>query len=300
MSAFVRIPHDVYVPLLPGRGPGGRGRARTFVWPDNAIEIEERASRAMHYDAVVFQRPEELDGLSERFLGDRVAGRDLPAIYVEHDAPEGSIDGMRHPVADRPGFTLAHVTHFNALFWNGGTTPARVIEHGIVDPGYRYRGDLPRSVAVINEPVRRGRRVGTDLLERFGRVAPLDLFGMGASEIGGVEDVPQERLHDEIAARRVYVHPNRWTSLGLSLLEAMHVGMPVAALGTTEAFEAVPPRTGACSTNVDELVAAVDDFVTHPEHARQTGRRARAYARERYGIERFTRDWDALLREVIG
>ena len=43
-----------------------------------------------------------------------------------------------------------------------------------------------------------------------------------------------------MARRRLYLHPVRWTSLGLSLLEAMHLGMPVVALATTEV-----PRGGA-------------------------------------------------------
>ena len=51
-----------------------------------------------------------------------------------------------------------------------------------------------------------------------------------------------------MARRRVYLHPIRWTSLGLSLLEAMHLGMPVVALATTEVPEAVPPEAGVVST----------------------------------------------------
>ena len=67
-------------------------------------------------------------------------------------------------------------------------------------------------------------------------------------------------MHAELAARRVYVHPYRWTSLGLSLLEAMHLGMPVVALAATEAVEAVPREAGVLSTNPDELGAAVGRF----------------------------------------
>ncbi len=298
MTAFVRGPHRYFVPLVPGRGPDGRGRAQTFFWPDNAIEVDEATSRTMHYDVVVFQRMHEVEHLAPRFLGNRIAGHDLPAVFVEHDAPEGRIDDMHHPIAGRRGFTLAHVTHFNALFWNAPDTDVRVIEHGIVDPGYRYTGELSRAVAVINEPVRRARRVGADLLARFTQALPVDVFGMGASAIGGYEDVPQERLHDQVARRRVYVHPNRWTSLGLSLIEAMHVGLPVVAVATTEAFRAVPREAGACSTDVDELIEAARAYVAHPELARETGVRAREYARERFGIERFTSDWDDVLRGV--
>jgi glycosyltransferase involved in cell wall biosynthesis len=193
-----------------------------------------------------------------------------------------------------------HVTHFNDVFWDAGTTPTRVIEHGIVDPGRRYTGELPRGAVVINEAQRRARVTGTDLLDRFSRAAPVDLFGMDAASLGGIEDLPQEQLHDEMARRRVYLHPIRWTSLGLSLLEAMHLGMPVVALGTTEAYEAVPRAAGVVSTDVDRLADALKRFVADENAAREAGAAAREAALERYGLTRFLADWDGVLEEVAG
>lgn len=90
---------------------------------------------------------------------------------------------------------------------------------------------------MVNQPLRRGRYVGTDLLPFFGSVVPLDVFGMGVTDLPSrlgiptacaFEDLPQFRMHEELARRRVYLHPVRWTSLALSLLEAMHLGMPAA------------------------------------------------------------------------
>jgi glycosyltransferase involved in cell wall biosynthesis len=205
---------------------------------------------------------------------------------------------MRHPAADRPELLVVHVTHFNALFWDTGSTRTRVIEHGIVDPGHRYTGELPRAAVVINEARRRARVTGTDLLDHFSQAAPIDLFGMDAASLGGIEDLPQRDLHDEMARRRVYLHPIRWTSLGLSLLEAMHLGMPVVALGTTEAHEAVPHEAGAVSTRIDVLTAAVRRLIDDPGEAVARGRAARAAALERYGLERFLADWDDVLQEV--
>jgi glycosyltransferase involved in cell wall biosynthesis len=90
----------------------------------------------------------------------------------------------------------------------------------------------------------------------------------------------------------------RWTSLGLSLIEAMFLGMPVVALATTDAVEAVPAGCGAISTDVRRLCAALRRYGTDLEAATADGQRARAYARERYGLERFLSDWDRLLAEV--
>jgi hypothetical protein len=283
-TAFVQGAHEYVVPVRPDRGPDGRGLAQTYDWPDSVSELPPEALADEPFDAIVFQRPHELE-LAAEWLGPR----ELPAFYVEHNAPQGAIAQMRHPMADREDLTLVHVTHFNALFWDAGATPVRVVEHGVVDPGPRYSGELPRAAVVINEARRRGRVTGTDLLDRFGAAVALDLFGIGAI------DLPQAALHAEMARRRVYLHPIRWTSLGLSLIEAMHLGMPVVALGTTEAYEAVPAGAGVVSTNVGVLCDALRRFVADADEARETGARAREAALARYGLARFLTDWDELL-----
>ena len=297
-TALVQGDHEYLLPVLADRGPDGRGRAQTWDWPPAAREVTGEEGPDLDVDVVLLQRPHELERLAESWLGGRRPGRDLPAVYVEHNAPQGRIAEMRHPAADRPDLTIVHVTHFNDLFWDGGSTPSRVIEHGVVDPGYRYTGELPRAVVVINEARRRGRVTGTDLLPRLNGTVPIDLFGMDAGALGGVENPPQHLLHDEMARRRVYLHPIRWTSLGLSLIEAMHLGMPVVALATTEAPEAVPPAAGTVSTDVRLLAEEVRRLVADSGLARERGVAARAAALERYGLERFLADWDDLLEEV--
>ena len=299
-TALVQGEHEYLLPVEPGRGPDGRGRAQTWDWPPAAVEVSRDEARDAEIDVLLLQRPDELDGLSRDWLGDRR----IPTVYVEHNAPQGRIADMRHPAADRDDVDLVvHVTHFNDLFWDCGSTAKRVIEHGIVDPGYRYSGETERAAVVINEAPRRARVTGTDLLARFadGGV-PIDLFGMKAGDVTGpvhaIDDLPQELLHDELARRRVYLHPIRWTSLGLSLVEAMQLGMPVVALATTEAPDAIPAAAGVVSTRVERLTAAARAFLAEPERAREAGLVARRSALERFGLERFLADWDRVLAEV--
>jgi glycosyltransferase involved in cell wall biosynthesis len=297
-TSFVQGQHTYLLPVLPDRGPYGRGRARTWDWPDRAVEVTPQQAADADVDLVVLQRPEELDALAETWLGGRRPGRDLPTVYVEHNAPQGRINELRHPAADRDDVTVAHVTHFNALLWDTGTTPSRVIEHGIVDPGHRYTGELERAAAMANEPGRRQRVTGTDLLPRFERSVPVDLYGIGSEDVGGHGNLDQAEVHDVIAQRRLYIHPYRWTSLGLALLEAMHLGMPVVALDTTEASEAIPGGAGIVSNRWDVIDAGIRELLRDPEQARAMGKAARQAALERYGLERFLRDWDELLEEV--
>ncbi|RUL91341.1 glycosyltransferase [Verrucosispora sp. FIM060022] len=308
-TSFVHGKHRYLVPATPDRGPYGLGRARTYTWPESATEVSPEQLRDAEVDVVILQRPEELD-LATEWLGRR-PGRDLPAIYVEHNTPkDGDVPHSRHPMADRDDLLVAHVTAFNELFWDTGATRTTVVDHGIVPPAVEYTGELDRLAVVINEPVRRWRVTGTDLLPRFAEIAPLDVFGMkvaGLADYLGLpadrlmshDDVPQHRMHAELARRRAYLHLCRWTSLGLSLIEAMSIGMPVVALATTEAAMAVPPDAGALSTRVDTLLAAADRFVAQPQQARRAGLAARAAARERYGLDRFLADWDRLLEEEV-
>ncbi|MFE9693348.1 glycosyltransferase [Micromonospora sp. NPDC005806] len=307
-TSFVHGKHRYLVPVTPDRGPYGLGRARTYPWPEHAVEVTPQELRRADVDVVLLQRPEEFD-LACEWLGRRV-GRDLPAIYVEHNTPKGDVPNTRHPMADRDDLLLTHVTHFNELFWDNGGSRTAVVEHGVVAPTVEWTGELDRLAVVINEPVRRWRVTGTDLLTRFAEIAPLDVYGMGvaglADRLGlpperltSHDDVPQHAMHAELARRRAYLHLCRWTSLGLSLIEAMTIGMPVVALATTEAVEAVPPSAGALSTRVDVLVEAARAFVDDPSAARRAGAQARAAARNRYGLERFLADWDRLLEEEV-
>lgn len=306
MEAFVRGQHEYILPATADGGPWGLGRGGRM-WPDSAIECAPGNLRDAGIDAVVLQRPEEI-AACERLLGRR-PGRDMPAVYLEHNTPRGSVPASVHPLADQSSIPIVHVTHFNELFWDSGRAPVRVIEHGIPDPGYRYTGEREHLGVVINDPVRRWRVTGTDLLPRFARAGRLEVFGMGTGELAAATglgrdeltvrgDLPTRELHTELSGCRAYVHPMRWTSLGLSLLEAMHLGLPVLALAATEAIRAVPPEAGRISSNVEDLVRAAAEMLADPGEARARGLAAREFALEHYGLAAFLAAWDNTLSDI--
>ena len=111
-------------------------------------------------------------------------------------------------------------------------------------------------------------------------------------------DLGQDALHAGLARCRVYLHTPRWTSLGLSLIEAMHLGMPVVAVASTEASRAVPPEAGFVSADVTELVDAVADLMADPELAHRMGKQAREHALASYGLDGFLRNWEVQLGRV--
>lgn len=336
-TSFVQGPDEYLLPVVPDRGPEGRGRARTWEWPASAREVTPEQLRDEEVDVVVLQRPEDLE-LAERWTGRR-PGVDLPAVYVEHNAPPEHAVRTRHPLAERRDIPVAHVTAFNRLMWDCGVAPSTVVDHGIVDPGHRWTGERERLGVVVNEPVRRWRVAGTDILLDVATRVPVDVYGMGMAALeeaaqaweqdGSVDagkkeptddgtgrsrrrshgvrpgpdlvthdDVPQAHMHDLLARDRAYLHPYRWTSLGLSLLEAMALGLPVLALSTTAAPEAVPASAGLVTNDVDALVGAARRWLADPEEARERGLAAREHVLAHYGLDRFLADWQTLLKEV--
>ena len=309
ITSLVQSGHDYLVPVMPDHGSYGRGRAVTPLWPANAVEVVPEDLWDHDVDLVILQRPQELR-LATRWLGRR-PGVDVPAVYLEHDTPGGAAVTTRHPLAEQRDIPIVHVTHFNALVWDNGIAPVTVVEQGIIDPGHRYTGEVEAAGVVVNEPVRRGRAVGTDLLPGILDVAPVDVFGIAADELhraipspggrlGTHPGLTQDEMHVQLARRRVYLHLNRWTSIGLSLIEAMHLGMPVVVLGCTEAPFAVPPGAGCVSVRPAELAEAVARFLRDADAARAAGMAARDFARAHYGLERFLSDWDAVLEGVAG
>lgn len=305
MEGFVRGRHEYLLPVDPARSPWGLGRGGR-AWPDSVQEVPTRRIAQADPDVVVLQRPEEFD-LARELTG-RAPGTELPAVYLEHNAPRPEAATSRHPFADSH-VPVVHVTHFNRLMWDCGAAATTVIEHGVPDPGPLYTGEMGEFAAVINEPLRRGRVAGSDLLPEFASILPVRVYGMGTAGLGpalraaGIhsgDDLPTARLHAAMARRRAYLHLARWTSLGLSLIEAMHLGMPVLALATTEAPRAIPAAAGAVSCDLEELRDVARRWRDDPEEARRRGADARAWAVERYGLERFLERWDAVLAATIG
>lgn len=306
MTAFVQGPHEYLLPVDEDRGPDGRGRAQTWDWPASARELTMERLAGERPDLVVLQRPHEAELLRDG-TGLR-AGIDVPAVYLEHNAPTGTAMGTRHPYAGQDAIPIVHVTHFNRIMWDNGTAPTQVIEHGVLDPGHLYTGEHASLAVVVNEPVRRTRVAGTDLVLQLSRDLPVEVYGMGMDQLaqaapwleGGLhENYRQSALHRALAQHRSYLHPYRWTSLGLALLEAMTLGMPVLALSTTEAPRAVPPSAGLLSNDLGELAQRGRQWLEDPDLAARAGAAARVHALDRYGLERFLADWDALIERVV-
>ncbi len=288
-----QAPHDFYLMMQPGRPSGYGGRCGTLRWGDNVFDQPVETAHAQTFDCILYQ--DDPHYLYDRHRWLSAAQRRLPQLYVEHDPPRAHPTDSRHPVDD-PAVLLVHVTPFNALMWDNGRTPVAVVEHGVTDHGAVWHGELARGITVINQLAQRGRRLGADLFAHARTQVPLDLAGMGNETLGGIGEWPLHELPALCARYRFFFHPARYTSLGLGLLEAMMLGMPVVALATTEAPGVIENGiSGYVDTCPHRLLEAMRELLKHPRIAAQLGARARQRALERYSIGRFISDWNAVL-----
>lgn len=296
---LAQAPHRFYVVSRPGRPAGYGGRCGHMPWGDNVIDLPESEVASQQLDCILFQDDHQY--FEDQFAILSPAQRALPRIYIEHDTPREHPTDMRHPVDD-PDTLLVHVTHFNALMWNSGRTPTRVIEHGVLAPqGVHYSGERARGLVVINHLFQRGRRLGADVYSAMRQKVPLDHVGMGADGPGGLGEVQHGQLPAFMAQYRFFFHPARYTSLGLAVIEAMMVGVPVVGLATTELSAVVENgKSGYVDTNPDALAERMGELLRDHRLAREVGAEGRKRALERFSIARFVRDWNAVLAEVTG
>lgn len=297
LSYLASARHDFYLPVKTGRPEGYGGRAGRADWPENLIEVPAQAVAGQTFDCVLFQSRKNYYQDQYEILSE--AQRRLPRIYLEHDPPQEHPTNTQHPVDD-PNMLLVHVTHFNNLMWDSGRTPTRVIEHGVSVPdGVRYRGDIPRGITVVNGLPARGRRLGLDIFEAVRREVPLDLVGMRSEALGGLGELPLERLSRMEAEYRFFFNPIRYTSLGLAVCEAMMLGLPIVGLATTELVSVVEQgRAGFLHTDPLLLIDAMKRLLADPAEARRLGEGARRIALERFDISRFARDWEDAFAQV--
>ena len=300
VQSFTGTPYRFYLPTKPGKPEGYGGRGPTYSWSPETVEVPAEEVGDLDLDLVVYQTEKNFFEDAREILTPEQ--RTLPAIYLEHNTPQGRINDMVHPIDD-PGVLLVHVTHFNDLFWDCGETPTRVIDHAVMPstPEGSYTGELDRGVSLVNDMPRRKRVVGGDVFRRASEEVPLDLFGFDSKEVaGGFGDLPQAEVHERMRAYRFYFNPIRYTSLPLSILEAMEIGLPVVALATTELVTVIKDgENGFIDTNVDNLVSRMRRLLSDPEEARRIGDAGRRTVRERFGPERFAADWEAAFEEAL-
>src|SRR5438094_519692 len=79
------VPHEIFLPVKPGRPEGYGGKGATFRWPENVHEVAAEEVRNLAVDCVLSQSHRNWTRDREEILSP--SQRALPAIHLEHDPP---------------------------------------------------------------------------------------------------------------------------------------------------------------------------------------------------------------------
>jgi hypothetical protein len=293
------VPVTWLLPVTPDRQNPYGGRGETFDWPDNVVEVPVEQVCEEPVDVVLTQHRSNWERHRHELLGERVTG--LARVHVEHDPPAAWPNDALHPVQDDAA-TLVHVTPFNALMWDSGVTPSRVVDHGVVVPDLGWTGEREAAITVVNNLYGRGRRLGPDVFDRVAAQVPVDLAGMnGQAYPRWLGDVRLRELHRRLPEYRAFFNPIRYTSLGLAVCEAMALGLPVVGLATTEMASAVQSGVnGWVETDAGRLAGHLRRLLLDRDEAAELSAGARKTAQERFGLDRFVADWTDVLERAAG
>ncbi len=298
LNSLARIDHNWYLPVKPDRPEGYGGRGPTFDLPGYVREVPSELVRDLDLDLIIYQTPQNY--FKDQYEILHPEQRQLPKIYLEHNTPRPDAVNTRHPIDD-VSVLLIHVTYFNHLMWDNGNVPTMVIEHSAgIDPAIAYSGGLHRGITVVNGMRHRPRIAGYDVFLQAREHVPLDIAGMETEAFGGLGDIPYRDLHRRIADYRFLFSPLRYTSLPLAVIEGMTIGMPVVALATTELPTVIENGVnGYVSCDVREIIECMRFLLDRPDEAKRLGDAARETARARFGIDRFSHNWNRAFKTAL-
>jgi hypothetical protein len=300
LYSLTQLPHHFVIPVMPDNRAGYAAIGSRIPWGSNVSMVAADQVRNEDFDCIIYQSRAVYEQDREHLLTPRQLG--LPSIYIEHNPPEPHPTNTRHIFKHERGL-LVHVTHYNAMMWDSGDMPVMVVEHGIPENGrVHYTGELERGIVVINNLGSRGRRVGADVYDWAQRQLPLDLIGMGSENLkGGQGEIPNMDVAAYMARYRFFFTPIRYASLGLSLVEAMMVGLPVIGVAATELPSVIENGVnGYVDHRPAVLVDVARQLLVDPGLAARWGAEAQRTARRRFGMDRFVADWDQALSNVTG
>ena len=299
LYSLTQLPHEFFIPVRPDNSPGYASLGNKIPWGENVHMVKADHLKDRQFDCIIYQSRQVFE--HDRHLLLTSDQQRLPCVYIEHNPPEPHPTETRHFFHHDHGI-LVHVTRYNALMWDSGHTPFKVIEHGVREVSdVLYTGDVERGIVVVNNLAMRGRRLGADIYGMASRRIPLDLIGMGSESVGGgLGEVPNMAVPSFIARYRFFFSPIRYASLGLSLVEAMMAGMPVVGIAATELPSVIENGVnGFVDHRVTSILDVSRQLLDDRDLAKEWGVAAQRTARERFNINRFIGDWQSLLNKLM-
>jgi glycosyltransferase involved in cell wall biosynthesis len=239
----------------------------------------------------------------------------VPGLMFSRFLPQPFVYTMHHPHLDVLSAFFAYfpeieyVTISDFQRHQEKMPRIRTIHHGLDFARYRCCEQKRDYLAFIGRiaPVK-GPHLAIEIAKRAGM--PLKLAGevqplfreyfereikphLDGKNVEFIGEVDLAAKNDFLGHARALLFPIQWDEpFGLVMIEAMACGAPVLALSRGSVPEIVQGPSGAVCGSIDEMVELVRDLDPDPAAVR-------AYAEERFSIERMAAEYHALYEELL-
>lgn len=226
----------------------------------------------------------------------------IPIITLEHtvptpNLPENQIHNMRLMAGDVNIF----ISEYSANTWGslGNMKNINFIEHCVDTEAfkpvimYKERGIL----TCANKFVDRDYCLNFKGWERVTQGLPTKLIGDNPGISEAISDV--DVLCEEYNSCGVYLNTTTFSTIPMSLLEAMSCGCAVVSTATCAIPEIIEHGVnGMISNDEKELRNYCRELITDPEKAAALGKQARETILTRFSKDRFLSEWNEIFKKT--
>lgn len=226
----------------------------------------------------------------------------LPLVNVEHTFPLPSwrkedIQNLRELNADINIF----ITRYNQKGWGYSDTNSLVIEHGIDTELFKPNPEIKKKnhiLSIVNDWIGRDIPCGYRFWKEVTEGLPVHPIGhtVGLSK-------PAKDLDDliyEMQSSRIFINTSQISPIPLSLLETMSCGTAIVTTATCEIPTIIKNGENGFITNDKKEIRQYLELLLKDEKlAEKLGNAARQTIIERFGLNRFLKDWAKIFEKAI-
>lgn len=198
-----------------------------------------------------------------------------------------------------------NVTIFSSDFvansWGADTEDeeVRVIPHGIdTDLFSGWMGGDHKVLTIVNNYRHRNNTMGFDLFTQIMKCFAINPFGHTQGMSRATKNV--DELLNIYQKASVFVNTSVWHACPMVLLEAMSVGCPVVTTSSAMLTEIVEDGVnGFIADDIDMMKTKIQNILDNPDMAKKIGQKARQTIVDRFGSEKFVKNWQEVLKCAI-
>lgn len=175
----------------------------------------------------------------------------------------------------------------------------KIIPHGIdTDFFTGWTGGDNKVLTIVNNYRHRNNTMGFDLFTQITKCFPMNPFGNTHGVSRATKNINE--LLNIYQRASVFVNTSIWHACPMVLLEAMSVGCPVVTTSSAMLTEIVADGVnGFIADDIDSMKTKIQKILDDPEMAKEMGQKARQTMIDRFGSERFIKNWQEVLLSAI-